>query len=158
MLDASLIYDGTVSSAGVATGAALTTTRASTNVLDLLVARDLGAGSVLGTQVTVMTALTGATSLQVGFEVSADNSTFYNIQLSPVIPVAQLIAGAPIFRYSVPLNQVLNATAGIPAAPGRYVRLYYTIVGTFGAGTIFASMIPVNDRVQTYTYPKNYVG
>lgn len=157
MIDTSLLLDGTVSGTGVATGVALTTTRVSTNVIDLLVARDMGAGSILSLHVNVMTALTGGTSLQVDFEVCATaGGSYLALLLSPVIPVAQLIAGAPIFRYDLPLNQVLNATAGILNAPGRFIRLNYTVVGTFGAGTVFSYITPSLDRNEYYTYPNNY--
>lgn len=157
MIDGSQIFDGTLGSNGVPVGAALTTTRVSTNVLDLLVGRDLGADEPLGLHVNVLTALTGATSLQIDAEVCATvGGSYVAIILSPVIPVAQLIVGAPIFRYALPVNQVLNATAGILNAPGRYLRLNYTIVGTFGAGTIFSYINPRQDRPAYYTYPNNY--
>jgi hypothetical protein len=157
MIDIQQVFDGTISAAGVVTGAALTVTRVSTNVIDLLVARDIGAGNELGLHCNVLTALTGATSLVVNVEVGAtEGGTYYNLMSTPVIPVAQLIAGAPIFRYSMPMNQVLNATAGVLSAPGRYLRLNYTVVGTFGAGTVFAYINPINDRQQTYIYPENY--
>jgi hypothetical protein len=158
MIDISQIFDGTFSGTPPApVGAAITATRVSTNVLDMLVARDMGAGAILGIHVDVLEAFATLTSLIISVEVSADDSTFVEILRSPTIPVAQLIIGAPIFRYGMPLNQVLNATAGVLAAPGRYIRLNYTVGGSNAtAGEVFSYLNPINDRDQTYTYPRNY--
>lgn len=157
MLDAQLIFDGTLSPAA---GVAITNSRVSTNVIDLLVARDVGAGNELGIFCGVMTAFTTTNSatLQVDFEVSADNSTYYALMFSAVIPAAQLIAGEQIARFVVPVNQVLNAAAGILKAPGRYIRLSYTVgTGVFSAGSVFSYLAPAEDRNVLYTYPSNYV-
>jgi hypothetical protein len=71
--------------------------------------------------------------------------------------VAQLIVGAPIFRYAVPVNQVLNATAGILKTPGRYMRLNYTIAtGPMLTGTMFSYLTPRLDRNSFTVYPANY--
>lgn len=158
MLDLTQIFDGTFSGTpAVPTGVAITTTRVSTNVLDLLTGRDVGADEPLGIHCQVLVALTGATSLKVNFEVcDTAGGTFLSLVESPVIPVAQLIAGAPIFRVTLPVNQVLNATAGVLKTPGRYIRLNYTVVGTFGAGTIFSYLTPRQDRNAYYSYPNNY--
>jgi hypothetical protein len=154
MLDLSQVFDGTVSPVA---GAAITTTRVSTNTIDLLVARDLGAGLPLGIHVDILTAFAGGTSLQISLQVSsAAAGTYYAILLSPVMPVAQLIAGAPIFRYPIVHNEVLNAAAGVLNAPGRYLQLNYTVVGTFTAGTVFSYITPAEDRVVYYSYPIGY--
>lgn len=159
MIDATMLFDGTLNTGLTPpTGTAITASRVSTNVIDLLVARDMGAGAVLGIHVDITQNFATLTSLVIDFEVSADNSTFYNILTSMVIPAAQLIVGSPIFRYGVPLNQVLNATAGVAAAPGRYVRLNYTVAGSNAtAGAVLAYLNPMEDRNQTYIYPNNYV-
>lgn len=158
MLDATQIFDGTFAGTpAVPTGVAITTTRVSTNVLDMLTGRDVGVDSALGIHCQVLVALTGGTSLQVDFEVcDTAGGTYLPLLFSPVIPAAQLIAGEAIFRVAVPVNQVLNATAGILKAPGRYLRLTYTVVGTFTAGTVFAYMSPAPDRQTYYSYPENY--
>ena len=156
MIDASLVFDGTTAT-DPPVPAAITTSRVSTNVIDLLVARDVGTADVLGLHVDVMTAFTGGTSLQIDFEVCATaGGSYLPLVFSPVIPAAQLIVGAPIFRYGVPLNQVLNATAGVLAAPGRFIRLNYTVVGTFSTGAVFSYLNAAKDRTAFYTYPSNY--
>lgn len=157
MLDATQLFDGTISGAGVPAGTAITTTRVSTNVLDLLVGRDIGADEPIGLHVDCITAFVGGTSLQIDFEVCATaGGSYLPLLFSPVIPVAQLIAGAPIFRYALPVNQVLNATAGVLNTPGRFIRLNYTVVGTFTAGSVFSFINPRPDRQAYYSYPNNY--
>ncbi len=153
MLDASQIFDGTLPS----TGAAITTTRVSTNVIDWLTGRDMGAGDPLGIHVQVIQAFTGGTSMVIDLEVcDTVGGTYLNILSTPIIPVAQLIAGEQLFRYAYPPNQVLNATAGILKVPGRYARLNYTIVGTMTGGTVFSYINPRPDRNVFYAYPANY--
>lgn len=159
MIDIQQVFDGTFAGTpAVPTGAAITASRVSTNVIDFQVARDMGAGAILGLHVKVMENFATLTSLVVEFQVSADNSTFVTILTSPVYPVAQLVIGSPVFRYALPLNQLLNATAGVLAAPGRYVRLNYTVAGSNATtGSVFSYITPINDRDQYYTYPENYV-
>jgi len=156
MLDATQIFDGTLPNTGVA----ITTTRVSTNVLDLLTARDLGAAEYLGIHVDVLATFTSTQSatLTVDFEVcDTAGGSYLSILSSPIIPKAQLIAGTSIFRYALPVNQVLNATAGILKAPGQYVRLNYTVAtGPFDTGTVMAYLTPRVDRNAFYSYPKNY--
>lgn len=161
MIDSSLIFDGTINSTapGGVTGVAITSTADSTNTLDLLVGRDMGAGDLLGIHIDITQAFTTTNSatLQIQFEVSADNSTFYQVDLSPVYPAAQLIAGAPLFRQGWPLNQLLNAAAGILKAPGRYYKLNYIVgTGVFSAGKVFSYVNPAMDRQQVYNYANNY--
>lgn len=160
MIDASLIFDGTVNTTpntGV-TGTAVTATRASTNVIDFLTGRDLGVDSLLGIHVMVTEAFATLTSLQVDFEVcDTAGGTFLALALSPVTPVAQLIIGCPLFRVALPLNQVLNATAGVLKTPGQYCQLRYTVAGSNAtAGKVFSWIAPNNDRQQYWSYPSGY--
>lgn len=153
MLDASQILDGTLPSIG----AAITTTRVSTNTIDWLAARDMGNAFPLGINVRVITAFVGGTDLTVSYEVGATaGGTFYGLLQTMVLPAAQLIAGKAIFRTALPPNQALNSTAGVNAAPGRYARLKYTVTGTFTAGTVFAYIAPIEDRNMYTTYANNY--
>ncbi len=135
---------------------ALTTTAASTNVLDMLTTRDIGVGNMLELNVIVPTALTGGTSLQIVLQGSATAGgagTYYDILLSPVIVAAVLTKGAQLFQCPVPRLYTPNMQAiGMP----QYLRLNYVIVGTFGAGTITSYISAAPDRGAYYTYPRNY--
>lgn len=164
MLDQNLIFDGTLNATtGVPAGVAITasaTTVASTNILDLLVARDLGVDDYaeLHVDVTVAFTTTNSATLSVAFQTCATtNGTYVTLLQSVAYPAAQLIAGAPIFRYAVPLNQELNSTAGILAAPGRYLRMLYTVgTGVFTTGSVFTYLNAGHDRQQFWVPPNNY--
>jgi hypothetical protein len=159
MLDIQQVFDGTFTGTPpVPAGAAITASRVSTNVLDWLVARDMGAGHFLGINVHILQAFATLTSLTIDYQVSADNVTYVTLLTSGAIPVAQLTAGARVFAFGIPLNQWANATAGVLNAPGRYSRLNYTVGGSNAtAGSVFAYVAPINDRNQQTIYPRNYV-
>lgn len=156
MIDATQIFDGVLPS----TGSAITTTRVSDNVLDLLTGRDVGADEPLGIHVVVMTTFVGGTSLIVSLECSATvGGSYVSLISSPTILTANLVAGvsgSEIFRYAWPVNQANNATAGVLGVPGQFYRLRYTVVGTFSAGAVMAWVNPRRDRNAFYVYPKNY--
>lgn len=156
MLDSTQIFDGTLPS----TGAAITTTRQSTNILDLLVSRDLGADDPIGIHVVTTAAFTSTQSstLVVSFEVcDTTNGSYLTLLQTPAIPKAQLISGVQLFAVVLPRNQLLNATAGVLAAPGRYIALSYTVAsGPFDTGAVMAWISPRADRNTYWTYPRNY--
>jgi hypothetical protein len=169
MIDTSLIFDGTVSAGPISaigsttsqvTGVAITATRVSTNIIDWLTGRDVGSAVPLTMHVIVATSFTSssATTLQVSYQVCATtNGTYKDLILSPIIPLAQLVPGTPLFRYDLPVNQVLNATAGVLATPGRYGQLNYTVAtGPFSGGTVFAYITARDDRNQYWSYPSAY--
>jgi hypothetical protein len=161
MLDITQIFDGTPASGQTpSAGVAITATRVSTNVLDLLTGRDIGSANPLAIHVDVLTTFTaaGAATLQIDYEVcDTVGGTYLSILSSPIIPVAQLVAGTSIFRYPVPVNQVLNAAAGVLKTPGRFVRLNYVVAtGPFTAGSVMAYLNPLLDRDQYVSYPANY--
>lgn len=154
MIDLSLVFDGTFASSGAPTGAALTVTRASTNVIDMLSARDVGADGMLEVHVQVLTAFTaaGAATLQIAYQTSPDNVTFVDLLLSPLLPVANLVLGVGIFRVYVPVIQQLDS-----GTPNRYHRLNYTVAtGPMTAGALVAYMTGGNDRQSQTYYPANY--
>lgn len=160
MIDATQIFDGTLGTGLTApTGIAITATRDSTNILDELVARDMGTGLPLELIVRVTEAFATLTSLDIEFKgSSAVGGTYYTLLEQKAIPVAQLIVGAPIFRYPWPRNQVFNATAGVLAAPPQFYKFVYTVNGSNAtAGKVFTYVAAQNDRDQYYTYPENYV-
>lgn len=155
MIDATLIFDGTLPN----TGAAITVTRASTNVLDQLVSRDIGNANHLYVTVRVLTTFTATTSatLTIAYQTSnTEGSGYVDLIDSPAIAVANLVAGTK-YGFVVPPNQFNNATAGVKAAPGRYVRLNYTVAtGPMTAGAVFAYLTAAPDDDCYYSYPKNY--
>lgn len=155
MIDANLIFDGTL---GPATGIAVTATRVSTNVIDFLTGRDMGADEPLGIHVIVMQTFATLTSLTVDLEVcDTVGGAYLNILSSPALPAAQLVANTEIFRYAFPVNQLLNAVAGVRNTPGRFARLAYTVAGSNAtAGSVFAYLNPRPDRNVFNAYPRNY--
>lgn len=156
MIDSAQMFDGTLPS----TGAAVTVTRVSENVLDLLTGRDIGSGRALAIDVLVTQTFVGGTSLVVSYEVcDTVGGTYLALQSSPTYLTANLVAntgGARIFKEVISPNALNNATAGVLATPGRFVRLRYTVVGTFTAGAVMAWIAPTQDMPQYRSYPIGY--
>ena len=126
--------------------AALTVTRASTNIVDLGVERDIGIGYKLGIDLRVGTAFTagGSATLQVQLQTATDAAFTTPVVLfeTAAIPVASLIAGFEPAR--IPIISPTN----------RYLRLYYTVAtGPMTAGTISANTILEADRQANRSYP-----
>ncbi len=147
MLDTNLLFEPVA-------GTAVTVTAPSTNVIDMLSARDVGAGDDLEAHVQVLTTFTaaGAATMQIAYQTSPDNITFVNVLLSPLYAVASLVPGVPIFRYKVPIFQLLDT-----GTPNRYHRLNYTIAtGPMTAGALTAYMTGGGDRQVYSTYPRGY--
>jgi hypothetical protein len=146
LLDTQLMFDPAAS--------AVTVTRVSTNVLDMGVARDMGAGDGHPVpQLTIITdglfAAAGAATLQVQIQGSVDNATWFTIAESgsPGYSIAQLNSGT-IFRIDLPVS----APNPIP----RYYRLNYIVgTGPFTAGSLQAYLNLGRDDI--FTYAKNYV-
>jgi hypothetical protein len=154
MIDLNLVFDGTFAANGTPTGVAITSTAASTNILDMLTARDVGAGDELELHVDVTTAFATLTSLQIAYQTSPDTTSgnFVNILLSPVILLASLVVGAKVFRYKVPPFQLLDT-----GTPNRYHRLNYTVAGSAETtGTVVSYLTGMGDRNVVFNYPTNY--
>lgn len=120
-------------------------TAVSTNVVDLLNARDIGVGDDVEIPVTVNTGFTGGTSLQIQLQESVDNSTYVTIMETAAIPLANLGANQQIALIEVPPRP-----SSMPALP-RYIRLNYIVVGTMTAGKVDAGILL--DSLQIPIYP-----
>ncbi|MBS0520515.1 MAG: hypothetical protein JSR90_17600 [Proteobacteria bacterium] len=121
---------------------------ASTNVIDLGVARDVG-GAVteplmLLCEVTTPFASGGSATMQVQVQTSADNSSWATLAQSDAIPVASLVQG---YRF---------LPGDLPGPTSRYLRLNY-VVGTAAmtAGAFTAALVPSLDTQPVY--PRGYV-
>lgn len=100
-------------------GQAITATAASTNIIDLSVARDVGPGYELPLLIQVGEAFNNLTSLTIDVQTD-DNSSFSSPTslASQVIPLAALTVGAK------------SAIQCIPVGTERYLRVNYTVTGT----------------------------
>ena len=116
----------------------LTGSAASTNVIDLgplsssNTTRDIGKGEPVKVFASVgATNLAGGTSLQATLETSLTEGSGYTVIASgPVVPLAQLTAGARLLAMSVP--------QGVQ----RYLRIGYVAVGTFtGSNGVNAGLV-----------------
>lgn len=138
IIDQNAVFSGSINGSTV-TGQAITTgTITSTNVYDLQQVRDIGKGEEIEIPIEVLQTFTGGTSVtaQVVQADDAGITTNVNvIQATGPIPVAQLVAGAR-FYLAVPAND--------PNVNRRYLAVQYVCVGTFTAGTVFASLEPSN--------------
>lgn len=152
MIDASTILSGTVSG-GTVTGQAITADAASTNVLDLGSARDIGAGDDVYFVFTVTEAFDALTSMNIRIQSSADNSSYVDLLISPEILLAALIIGATLV-YTLPRKQ-LNDPAG--GTPNRYLRAYYDITGAGpSVGRVLGYVTAAKDAIAYQSYPNNY--
>lgn len=153
ILDNLLMFTGTSNgtSAGLTTGPntdrPTTATQVSTNILDLHMAgipvlganqgaRDIGIGDNPSIKIlaVVTVAITGGTSLQLGFQGSPDNGAgapagFTTYYTTPVYAEATLVAGARLMDMDVP-----RPPAGI--AMPRFLQMQYISVGTHSAGSV----------------------
>lgn len=163
MLDGALQFTGTAGNAAAMTDSPTTGTQQSTNVLDLLNARDLGIGDdpALKLLIQIMTTFAGGTSLQVQLQGAPDNGsgapgTYTTMLDSGAIVEASLVAGRYILAVDMP-RILLPTPTGPTAAQAlpRFLRLQYITVGTHTAGAI-AGFI-VLDRQDKISYPPGIV-
>jgi hypothetical protein len=120
---------------------------ASTNTVDLGVARDIGDAVTdqLMLLCEVVTPFTsgGSATLQVQFQTSPDNAIWSTLAQSDAIPVAALVQG---YKF---------LPGELPGGTSRYVRLNY-VVGTAAmtGGALTSGLVPSLD-VQP-VYPRGY--
>jgi hypothetical protein len=136
VLDGALQFTGTAGT--VSSDSPTTGTQTSTNVLDLLNARDLGIGD---------------DSLQIVIQGAPDNGSgspgsYTTYASGPVIAEANLTVGARLCDIDLPRKA---QGAALP----RFLRAQYVTVGTHGAGAIFGAI--VLDRQDDVYYPPGIV-
>lgn len=111
---------------------AVTTTAASTDVIDLGQANpNLGLNDHTSLAITVDTSVTadGAATVTFSLQDSADNSSFADVVATAAIGKATLVAGAQI-------------VLPMPTKLRRYVRVYYTVAtGPLTAGKFSAQVV-----------------
>jgi hypothetical protein len=153
IIDGALQFTGTAGT--ISTDAPTTGTQTSTNVLDLLNARDLGVGddSALKILYEVIVAFASGTSLQIVIQGAPDNGSgspgsYTTYASGPVIAEANLTVGARLCDIDLPRK-------AMGAALPRFLRAQYVTVGTHTAGTVFGSI--VLDRQDDVYYPPGIV-
>lgn len=144
MLDSQLLFSN---------NQAITGSAASTNVIDQLVARDIGVGGEIMLQVYCTQTFLTLTSLQIALQGSPDNLNWYDFLDTPVIPVADLVTGTHLWKVTFPPRGWLLPSQ----TPVEYYRLNYTVAGSNAtAGKITAYLSAANDQDNFYAYPNNY--
>jgi Bbp16 len=163
ILDGALQFTGTAGLASAMTDSPTTGTQQSTNVIDLLNARDLGIGDdpSLELLIQIMTTFTGGTSLQVQLQGAPDNGSglpgsYTTMWDSGAIAEASLVTPRYIMAGSVP-RTLLPTGVGPSSAQAlpRFLRLQYVTVGTHGAGALNGFIIL--DRQDSISYPPGIV-
>lgn len=161
-----MILDGALQFTGAAgavnTDAPTTGTQQSTNVIDLLNARDLGIGDdpALELLIQIVTAFASGTSLETQLQGAPDNGsgspgTYTTMWTSGALAEAGLTAGRQIGNVTVPrILLPLPDRPGLQALP-RFLRLQYVTVGTHTAGAIYGAIIL--DRQDQISYPPGIV-
>lgn len=131
------------------TDQAVTATAASTDVIDMGVAQDLGVGDdpalKVICQITETFTAAGAATLVAAIQGSVDNSAWTTMAQTGTIAVADLTVGRNILTIDLPS---LIAGQALP----RYLRMNYTVAtGPMTAGKITAGLNL--DRQQSRAYP-----
>lgn len=136
----------------------------STNMIDLSVSRDIGAGSGLKALWNIEVAYAGGTAIQFQQCLGQDTgyATYGVVDQGVIVPLAILLAGAMVLR---PIPELLTtvAAASIPAPTGvggigstgnRYYFTRCISTGTFSAGQ--HSTRVVRDVLDVKHYPGGY--
>lgn len=156
ILDYNYLLDGSASAAGGVVGVNVTAavgSANSTNVIDLVNARDMGGvdgGIPFKIMCLVTTSLTstGAATFQVLAQGSTDNTTFTTYAETPAMIATACTAGKMIANFDWP--GVLPNDGSLP----RYLRLRYT-VGTaiVSAGALISTIVLGRDMSPNRNYP-----
>lgn len=148
LIDANLVFDmGTYNTGTGMTGVnqfASNATTTSTNVINLVNARDIGAGGVndsadLTAEVLVTTAYTGGTSVNIQLAGSTNGSAWTVYAETGAIPIANLTVGAK-YKLRMP---IVNPDGG--PAP-QYLQMQYVNVGANTAGAVMAWLGSVDNN------------
>jgi hypothetical protein len=129
------------------TDQAVTTTAASTDIVDLGAARDMGNGEPLELVVLVTQSVTAAGAATVSFALETDDNAGFSSPVvlanSGAIGKAALTAGTEVLRVKVPLDAE------------RYLRTNYTVAtGPLTAGTFTAFL--AHDRQASRAYASGF--
>lgn len=129
------------------TDQAVTTTAASTDIVDLGAARDMGNGEPLELVILVTQSVTAAGAATVGFALETDDNAGFSSPIvlanSGAIGKAALTVGTEVLRAKVPLDAE------------RYLRINYTVAtGPLTAGTFTAFL--AHDRQASRAYASGF--
>lgn len=158
ILDGALQFTGTAGS--VSADSPTIGTQQSTNVIDLVNARDMGIGDdpALKLLIEILTTFASGTSLQVQLQGAPDNGSgspgsYTTMWDSGALAEAVLIAGRYVANIDLPRTILALPNTGASAAQAlpRFLRLQYVTVGTHTAGGIYGSI--VLDRQDYVAYP-----
>lgn len=155
---------------------ALTTTAASTSIVDLTGAgsgnapnlvwgtstvfgEDIGIGSGTGSprlRIDLVVVPAGGTSINFQFQGAPDNGsnapgTYVTYAETGAILTADFSADKRVWDIAVPNRE-------IAAAMPRFLRVNYTIVGTYSTGTVNAFIYLGGQNADNMQYPHNYTG
>lgn len=109
------------------TASAASTYEINTGVADA----NLGAGTPIGVFFIIDETFTGGTSMTFELQHSADGSSYATIAQLPAIAEASLVAGEKIGPLALPDEHY------------QYLQIYYTVVGSHGAGAITSYLQPI---------------
>lgn len=129
------------------TDQAVTTTAASTDIIDLGAARDMGNGEPLELVILVTASVTAAGAATVTFTLETDDNAGFSspvvLASSGAIGKAALTLGTEVLRVKVPLDAE------------RYLRTNYTVAtGPLTAGTFTAFL--AHDRQASRAYASGF--
>jgi len=158
IIDGSLQFTGTAGT--VSSDAPTTGTQQSTNIIDLVNARDMGIGDSpqLELLIQITASFASGTSLNVQLQGAPDNGSglpgsYTTMWESGVQAEAVLVAGRYLSNVDLPRVLLASPNTGATAAQAlpRFLRLQYVTVGTHTLGTIYAAI--VLDRQDYQVYP-----